>query len=64
MVKDIGIAMRIAGEQGLPIQLSETGQRLWREAQSATTKDASISEMVRWLEHLTGVELNAASKRL
>ncbi len=64
MVKDIGIAMRIAGEQGLPIQLSETGQRLWREAQSATAKDASISEMVRWLEHLTGVELNAASERL
>lgn len=59
MVKDIGIAMRIAGEQGLPIQLSETGQRLWREAQSATAKDASISEMVRWLEHVTGVELGA-----
>lgn len=63
MVKDIGIAMQIAGEQGLPIHLSEAGQRLWREAQSATAKDASISEMVRWLEQLTGVELNADRKQ-
>ena len=63
MVKDIGIAMQLAHEQGLPIQLSETGQRLWREAQSATAKDASISEMVRWLEHLTGVELGASGKQ-
>jgi 3-hydroxyisobutyrate dehydrogenase-like beta-hydroxyacid dehydrogenase len=57
MVKDIGIARQLADKLELPLELSATGSRLWQEAQLFAPMDASVSDMVRWLEHLTGTEL-------
>jgi 3-hydroxyisobutyrate dehydrogenase-like beta-hydroxyacid dehydrogenase len=60
MVKDIGIAMRLAGDRSIPAPLCGTGQQLWRAAAQHAEKGASISEMVRWVEHTTGVTITAA----
>jgi 3-hydroxyisobutyrate dehydrogenase len=57
MVKDIGIAMRLAGDVPMPAPLCGTGQQLWRAAVQHAQKGASISEMVRWVEHTTGVTI-------
>jgi len=57
MVKDIGIAMNLANEQLIPVPLSGTGLQLWRAAARHAGKGASISEMVRWVEDMTGITL-------
>jgi 3-hydroxyisobutyrate dehydrogenase len=59
MVKDVGIAMGLAQEQGLPLPLSAVGQQLYRAAAHAVGPGRSVSEMVRWIEQLTGTELTA-----
>lgn len=61
MLKDIGIAMRLAGDQSIPVPLCGTGHQLWRAAAQHTQADSSISEMVRWLEDLTGITITAGS---
>ena len=59
MVKDIGIAMKLAGDQALPLPLAGLTQKLWNAADEASPPDSSISEMVRWVENLTGTELSS-----
>ena len=61
MVKDIGIAMRLAGDAAVPVPLSGAGQQLWRAALQHAEKGSSISEMVRWVEDMTGVTITAGS---
>lgn len=63
MVKDIGIAMRLAGDEAIPVPLCGTGQQLWRAAVQHAEKGSSISEMVRWVEHMTGITITAGSSR-
>lgn len=58
MVKDIGIAMELADSREIPLPLSSLGHHLWRASSRQTEPDASISEMVRWVEHITGMELS------
>ncbi len=57
MLKDVGIAMRLAREAGIPAPLSGTGQQLWQAAADFAGTGSSISEMVRWVEHTTGVTI-------
>jgi 3-hydroxyisobutyrate dehydrogenase len=57
MLKDVGIAMGLAQEQGLPLPLSAVGQQLYRAAARAAGPGASVSEMVRWIEQVTGTAL-------
>jgi len=57
MVKDIGIAMQLARDQGLSLPVAELAQRLWKSAGKASESNASISEMVRWVEKMTNTEL-------
>ncbi|MEO6271053.1 MAG: NAD(P)-dependent oxidoreductase [Lautropia sp.] len=57
MVKDVGIAMGLAQEQGVPLPLSAVGQQLYRAAALSIGPGRSVSEMVRWIEQLTGTEL-------
>ncbi len=57
MVKDIGIAMELAGREELSLPLSVRGRELWKEAAGAAEDGASVSEMVRWLEQTTGTEI-------
>jgi 3-hydroxyisobutyrate dehydrogenase len=61
MVKDIGIAMRLAGDASVPVPLSGAGQQLWRAALQHAEKGSSLSEMVRWVEDMTGVTITAGS---
>ena len=63
MVKDIGIAMRLAGDAAVPVPLSGTGQQLWRAAALRAETGSSISEMVRWVEDMTGVIISAGSSK-
>lgn len=57
MVKDIGIAMGLADSYGIPLPLCGLGHHLWRAAAGHAEPDSSISEMVRWIEHMTGISL-------
>jgi 3-hydroxyisobutyrate dehydrogenase len=57
MVKDIGIAMELANSKGLPLPLSALGHHLWEAAGRYAEKGSSISHMVKWIEHMTGVEI-------
>jgi 3-hydroxyisobutyrate dehydrogenase len=57
MVKDVGIAMGLAQEQGLPLPLSAVGQQLYRAAALGVGPGKSVSEMIRWLEQLAATEL-------
>lgn len=61
MVKDVGIAMGLAQAHGMPVPLSAVGQQLYRAAERAAGAGASVSEMVRWIEQLTGTELSPGS---
>ena len=63
MVKDIGIAMELANSQGLPLPLSALGHHLWKAAGRHAGEGSSISNMVRWVEHVTGTEITPASDR-
>jgi len=58
MVKDVGIAMGLAQAHGMPVPLSAVGQQLYRAAERAAGPGSSVSEMVRWIEQLTGTELS------
>ena len=59
MLKDIGIALQLAAQTATPMPLSGLGQQLWRMADQAAGAGASVSELVRWVESLSGTELSA-----
>ncbi|HKJ66641.1 MAG TPA: NAD(P)-dependent oxidoreductase [bacterium] len=58
MVKDIGIAMKLASEMDLPAELSETNQRVWLEAEKHAGAETSVSKLAGWVEQITGVEIS------
>jgi len=62
-LKDIGIAMELANSKGLPLPLSALGHHLWKAAKHYAKDGASISEMARWVEHTTGIEITPGSDR-
>jgi 3-hydroxyisobutyrate dehydrogenase len=57
MVKDMGIAMELASRKGIPTPLSALGLDLWKEAERFSEKGCSISDMVRWAEHMAKTEI-------
>ena len=57
----VGIAMGLAQAHGMPVPLSAVGQQLYRAAERAAGPGSSVSEMVRWIEQLTGTELSGTS---
>jgi 3-hydroxyisobutyrate dehydrogenase-like beta-hydroxyacid dehydrogenase len=63
MAKDIGIALELASTKELPLPLSALGQRLWKAAGRHAEKGSSISDMVRWVEQMTGIEITPGSDR-
>jgi len=63
MVKDIGIAMELAGSKSLPLPLSALAQHLWKAAARYSGEGVSICNMVRWVEHMTGTEITSGSNR-
>ncbi len=61
MVKDIGIAMALARDTATPAPLSEQAASMWRAAAAAAAPDASVSELVRWVERASGTEITAGA---
>jgi 3-hydroxyisobutyrate dehydrogenase len=61
MVKDIGIAMELANRKGIPAPLSSLDQELWKIAERHSEKGGSISNMVRWVEHMTNTEITSGA---
>lgn len=59
MVKDIGIAMRVARELNAPMPMSGLGQQLWLAALNQAPPQASVSELASWVERLTGVAITS-----
>lgn len=57
MLKDIGIALQLARDTGTPLPMAGLGQQLWRMADHAAGPGASVSELVRWVEGLSGTAL-------
>jgi 3-hydroxyisobutyrate dehydrogenase-like beta-hydroxyacid dehydrogenase len=57
MLKDVGIANRLADEQGLGVPMSGLGEQLWRAANAALGPTACVLDVVRWYERATGLEL-------
>ncbi len=65
MLKDIGIANTLARENGNTVPLSGLTQQLWQaaaiEANHRLGAGASVSELVRWVEGQSGVEITPGS---
>ena len=59
MMKDIGIAMHLAGDLDLSLPLCSRGQELWNRASQHAAKGSSVSQLVRWVEQATGVEITS-----
>ncbi len=57
MLKDVGIAVQLAHQTRSPMPIAGLGQQLWRMADQAAGAGASVSELVRWVEKLSGTEL-------
>jgi len=62
MVKDIDIALQIAADAGLDMRLARANQELWHEAQQNIPEGSSVSELVRAVEALSGVELRTGDR--
>ena len=50
MVKDVGIAVQLGEELGIPAALAEQTLELWREAAAALPADADHTEIARWVD--------------
>jgi len=57
MVKDVGIALRIAEDLRMQPGLSAAAAKLWRGIQRKVPKGSSVSELVRRLEQDSGVKI-------
>ena len=63
MLKDMGIALELAKEEGIPAPLSGVGHQLWQAANLARGPGVSVSELVRWVEAQTRTEIKSATPR-
>ncbi len=62
MVKDIEIAMKLARDLDLRLKLTSLNEALWTEAREHEGAEMSVSNLVRWLEQTTGVEISAGNR--
>ena len=63
MLKDMGIALDLAREMGMPAPVSGVSQQLWQAAHLARGEGVSVSELVRWVEDLTHTEIRSPSPK-
>ncbi len=61
MLKDIGIAATLARGNGNSVPLTGLTQQLWQAADIAAGAGASVSELMRWVERQSGVEITPGS---
>lgn len=57
MLKDVSIALQLAKQTASPMPMAGLGQQLWSMADHVAGPGASVSELVRWVEQLSGTEL-------
>lgn len=57
MLKDMGIAQALARDHQIPAPISGLGFQLWQAAARAAGEGASVSEIVRWIEQMSGVDI-------
>ena len=57
MTKDVRIALKLADDAQIPVPLSATANHLWKAADLFAEEEASISDMVRWVEAMTKTKL-------
>jgi 3-hydroxyisobutyrate dehydrogenase-like beta-hydroxyacid dehydrogenase len=57
MLKDVGIANRLADTHKLSVPVSALSEQLWRAANTALGPGRSLVDIVRWYEQATGVTL-------
>ena len=62
MVKDMGIASTLAQQTQTPAPVWAVAQALWQQALVSAAPQASVSEVVRWMEQQTGTDLRAGAK--
>jgi 3-hydroxyisobutyrate dehydrogenase-like beta-hydroxyacid dehydrogenase len=62
MVKDVGIAGELARDSQLPMPVSALAQQLWRAAARGAGAEASVSEIARFVERMTGVEIASPAR--
>lgn len=60
MAKDVNIALGLAAEHALPVPMSALGQQLYRAACLVYGPGSSLSDLVRWIEDVTGTPLTPA----
>jgi hypothetical protein len=53
--------MELAKRKNLPAPLSALGQELWQAAERFSEKGCSISNVVRWVEHMTNTQITPTS---
>jgi 3-hydroxyisobutyrate dehydrogenase len=57
LVKDLGIALSIAGEKEASVPFSELCRTMWSDAAKQLGKGKDHTEMARYCEHVAGVDL-------
>ena len=57
MLKDVGIATRLAEHHGIDLPASALGEQLWRTADTALGPGHSVVDIVRWYEQTRGIVL-------
>jgi 3-hydroxyisobutyrate dehydrogenase-like beta-hydroxyacid dehydrogenase len=57
MVKDIRIALELAGREGASVPMWALGQDIWRAADDEAGRGASVSELVRHVERVGGATI-------
>ena len=57
MLKDMGIATRLAAQRGLPVPISDFGREVWARAVDELGEGRVTTEIVRWYEQRMGFEL-------
>ena len=59
MLKDVKIAVQLAANLELPLPFAEHCESIYQDANSLAGPGKSLSELVRWVEQATGVEITA-----
>ena len=57
MLKDVRIALGLAAREEIEMPLGALGQDIYERANDAAPANASVSELVRWVEREAGVEI-------
>lgn len=63
MVKDIGIAMRVADEAGVDVPISQHSVDIWRQIEAVEGGGSSVSRMIAGMESYAGIALTSGSNR-